>query len=350
MNIAVMLPNWVGDLAMATPTLRALRERYPDARIVGIARHYLLPLLEGTDWLDHVYPWKHHGKGAIGHTWRLVRQLRAEQLDAMLLLRASLYAAAVGRLSGARRVVGYARNARRLLLTDPIAPLHYGRGSEPVSAVDDFLHLASHLGCRIDRRELELAATADDETAADGVWRRLGLPDGRRLMLLNSGGAYGAAKHWPVEHCAELARRAADELGLATLVLCGPAERDEAAAIARAAAHPLVRSMAGDDLSFGTTKAIIRRARLLVTTDSGPRHLAAAMGTPTVVLFGPIDPRWSRNYQADSIELRVPLECSPCGRRVCPLGHQRCMRDLSAGTVLASVRQMLQRTEQRAAA
>ena len=81
-----------------------------------------------------------------------------------------------------------------------------------------------------------------------------------------------------------------------------------------------------EDVRFGITKAIIRRSRLLVSTDSGPRHLAAALGTPTITLFGPIDPRWSENYQPGAIQLRLALECSPCGRRVCPLKHHRCMR------------------------
>jgi heptosyltransferase II len=360
MNIGVILPNWVGDLTMATPTLRALRRRYPDDRIVGVARRFLAPLLEGTPWLNHVYPWEHHGRGAIGQTWRLVRRLRSERLDVLVLLRASLYAGAVGRLSGAKRVVGYAKNWRSALLTDPVPPLHHGRGSEPVSAVDDFLHLAEYLGCPVESRNLELATMPADEAAADGVWQRLGLPQGERVILLNSGGAYGAAKHWPAEHCAELARRAAVELGLTTLVLCGPGERDSAAAIERVANEALsgsaprgaarVRSMAGEDVSFGTTKAIVRRARLLVTTDSGPRHMAAALNTPTVVLFGPIDPRWSRNYQRDSIELRLPLECSPCGRRVCPLGHQKCLRDLRPTDVLQAVGQLLERTVGREAA
>jgi heptosyltransferase-2 len=160
-------------------------------------------------------------------------------------------------------------------------------------------------------------------------------------MLLNAGGAYGQAKHWPAEYCVSLALRAAQEFDLTTLVLCGPQEREAAAAIQHAANHPQVRSLAREDVSFGTTKAVIRRSRLLVTTDSGPRHLASALGTPVVALFGPIDPRWSRNYQRQCIELRIALDCAPCGRRICPLGHHKCMRDLTVDRVLAAVGQML---------
>jgi heptosyltransferase-2 len=80
----------------------------------------------------------------------------------------------------------------------------------------------------------------------------------------------------------------------------------------------------------------------MVTTDSGPRHIASAFETPTVVLFGPIDPRWSRNYQQQTVELSVKLDCAPCGQRVCPLAHHRCMRDLTVDRVLSAVSSVLE--------
>jgi heptosyltransferase II len=341
-RLGVVLPNWVGDVAMATPALRTLRKHLPDSRIVGIARPYLQSLLEGTLWLDHFLPWEHHGPGSLGRTFGVIRQLRAEKLDVLLLLRSGLSAGILARLSGATYTIGNARRGLGWLLTNSVAPLHTGRRAEPVSAVDDYLHIVATLGLTPDSRQLELATTPADEAAADGVWQRLALPPGDRVMLLNMGGAYGQAKHWPAEYCVSLAIRAANEFGLTTLVLCGPQERDAAAAIESAANHPRVHSLAREDVSFGTTKAIIRRSRLLVTTDSGPRHIASALQTPTVVLFGPIDPRWSRNYQHESIELNVPLDCAPCGRRVCPLGHHRCMRDLTVDQVLRAVGQTLE--------
>ena len=342
MNVGVMLPNWVGDVAMATPALRTLRKHLPQARIVGIARPSLIPLLGGTHWLDGILPWEHRARGWLGQSWRLIGELRAHRLDLLILLRASLSAGIVARLSGAKRSLGYGRGGLQWLLPDPVRPLHYGRHSRPVSAVDDYLHLLGALGYYTSSRQLELATRPEDEAAADLIWRRLALPPSDRVLLLNAGSAYGEAKHWPTEYCVSLALRAADEFGLTTLVLCGPTERQTAAAIEQSANHPQVRSLAAEDVGFGPTKAIIRRSRLMVTTDSGPRHIAAALGTPTVVLFGPIDPRWSRNYQRQSVELRVPLECSPCGQRICPLGHHKCMRDLTVDRVLRAVGQTLE--------
>src|SRR5262245_55650896 len=327
---------------MTTPTLRTLRKDLPDARILGIARPYLLSLLEGTPWLDATLPWEHKGRGRFTRTWRLIQQLRAQQLDLLILLRASLSAGLLARLSGAKKTLGYTRPGFGWLLTNPIAK-NFSL-SPPTTAVDDYLELIEHVGFTADSRQLELATTSANETAADGVWKRLALPPPDRVMLLSTGGAFGDAKHWPTEYCVSLTLRAADEFGLTTLVLCGPQERDHAAAIESAANHPQVRSLAREDVSFGTTKAIIRRNRLMVTTDSGPRHIASALNTPTVVLFGPIDPSASRNYQLDTIELAVPIDCRPCGQRTCPLGHHRCMRDLTVDQVLSAVAKLLDTT------
>lgn len=341
MRVTVLLPSWVGDLVMATPALRALRENLPSARIIGVARPYLIPLLDGTNWLDAILPWEHRGRGRLWHGARLVRQLRREELDLALLLRATWSAGLAAWLGGARRRVGYARRGLGCLLSDALQPLHQGRSSPPVSTVDEYLHLVEHLGYTVRSRALSLATTPQDEARADAVWRRLNLPPPEEVLLLNTGGAYGEAKHWPAEYGVSLALRAAEEFDLTTLVLCGPQEREIARTIERAASHPRVASLADEDVRFGTTKAIIRRSRLLVTTDSGPRHIAAALGTPTVVLFGPIDPGFSRNGQLDSIELRVPLECAPCGRRRCPLGHHHCMRWLTVDQVLRAIAQLL---------
>ena len=138
MKIAVFLPNWVGDCVMATPALRTLRRELPDARLIGVAKPYLIPLLAGTTWLDRVVPWEHRGRGRLGRTWRVIKDLRAERLDVLLLLRASLHTGLVARLSGARYTIGYARRGLQWLLTNAVSPLHHGRGSPPVSAVSRF--------------------------------------------------------------------------------------------------------------------------------------------------------------------------------------------------------------------
>lgn len=128
------------------------------------------------------------------------------------------------------------------------------------------------------------------------------------------------------------------------MVICGPAERDRAASIAQAAAHPRVVSLAAGPLSIGLSKACVRRSRLLVTTDSGPRHFAAAFNVPAVTIFGPTHVAWSENYHPGALHLQLQLDCVPCQQRTCPLGHHRCMRELSVDRVYAAVTEHLTKT------
>jgi heptosyltransferase-2 len=189
---------------------------------------------------------------------------------------------------------------------------------------------------------LELATTPDDDRAADRVWNKLGLPTGERVVVLNSGGAYGAAKHWPAEHFAELARRIVRSGEFFVLVNCGPAERKIAETITHLAADPRVVSLAQcEHLPIGLTKACVRRSRLVVSTDSGPRFFAIAFGKPVVTLFGPTDAKATRTYYERETCLSLGLACQPCMARTCPLGHHRCLRDLSVDSVYAAVEREL---------
>jgi heptosyltransferase-2 len=216
--------------------------------------------------------------------------------------------------------------------------------------VDYYLNLAYLLGCLRESPRLELATLAEDEQAADLAWQRLGLSPHEPVVALNTGGAFGVAKSWPTEHFAQLAARIAVEHGLHVVTLCGPSERQLAAEIASRANHPRVLSLAEQTLSIGLTKACVRRSRLLVTTDSGPRHFAAAFDVPVVTLFGPTHQAWSETYYPRATALQIPVDCGPCQQRVCPLGHHRCMRDLKVDQVYRAVERQLTNVPQRQAA
>ncbi len=213
-------------------------------------------------------------------------------------------------------------------MTHPVHEPRLGRTRVARPAVDAYLDLLRVAGGIPQDTTLELATCAEEEVQADEVCRRLKLDLGHTI-LLNTGGAYGAAKTWPAEHFAAVARKLVGSCDSSVLVLCGPAEREEADKIVRVANHDRVHSLAEQSLSIGLSKALIRRSRLLITTDSGPRHLAAAFNVPTIALFGPTDPNWSINYHPHESILRRDVPCGPCGKRVCPLEHHECMRELS---------------------
>jgi heptosyltransferase-2 len=342
MKIAVFLPNWIGDAVMATPALRALREHYRDGKIIGVVKPYVAGLLDGGGWFDElILAEKRQGVLAIA------RQLRRSDIDLAVLLPNSLRSALMAWLGRCRRRIGYARYGRSPLLTDVLQPVRDGRGRLlPSPIIDAYNLLAERAGCPPPTRQMELFTTPADEAAAAWVWEHAGLARHAEVVCLNPGAAFGAAKHWPAEYFAALARDLTAGRGSGVLVLCGPGERDLARQIVTAACHPAVHTVAdaetagGPPLSLGLTKACVRRADLLVTTDSGPRHFAAAFDRPVITLFGPTHIAWTETYFPRAVHLQRQVDCGPCQRRVCPLDH-RCMKRLTPAEVYAAATTML---------
>lgn len=356
MNVGVFLPNWIGDVVMATPALRALREHVgTEGRLVGVMRPYVSQVLAGTNWLDAEAFYDPKSRDAGLHGKALAKRLRGERLDAIVLLTNSLRTGWLAWRSGAPRRIGFAYGPRGLFLTERLrdaSESHTWFGARkrtPTSALDQYLTLIAALGCDATSKQVELTTTTDDERAADRVWTKFNLPVGRQVVIFNTGGAFGAAKLWPNEYFAELARRIVQTSDCSVLMLCGPAERDAARDIIHRVGSPRVVSLAEEASSIGLSKACVRRSRLMVTTDSGPRHFAAAFNVPVVSLFGPTHIGWSENYFARAIHLQKKLPCGPCQQRVCPLGTHQCMRDLTVAEVFCAVRKQLERTERRAA-
>jgi heptosyltransferase-2 len=341
-RIALFLPNWIGDVVMATPAIRAVRNHFPECRLVAVCRPYIAPLLGGAPWFDEIILHDKTGRSGL-RRFAFIGRLRREHFDAAVLFPNSFRTAFVAWLGGCRRRIGFARYGRSLLLTDRLQPVRDARGRiTPSPIIDDYNRLVKPLGIDDPGRRIELFTTPEDEAAADRVWEEEKLHQYPEVIGLNSGGAFGAAKQWPVTHFAELARKFVDVRGSGVLVLCGPNERDLARKIVGEAQRPGVVSLADRDVSLGLTKACVGRLDLLVTTDSGPRHFAAAFDRPVVTLFGPTFIEWTETYFSKAIHLQRKVPCGPCQLRVCPLDH-RCMRDLSVGQVWQTSEQLLRR-------
>jgi heptosyltransferase-2 len=307
--------------------LRAVRSYFDDAHITGILRPYVAGVLEGTNWLDtRLLCEKKHG---WSRSWYSVAwQLHQRKPDLAILLNNTFRSGLIAWLAGCRRRIGYRRYGRGLLLTDRVEPVRdaYCR-LQPGPVIDTYNLLAKTAGCPDPGHGMELHTTPEDEKRADAVWDQERLANYPEVICLNPGAAFGAAKHWPTEYFALLAKSLVDERGSGVLVLCGPGERDLARNIVRLTGRESVHSLADVPLSLGLTKACVRRSDLLITTDSGPRHFAAAFDRPVVSLFGPTHIAWTITYYAREICLQKKVPCGPCQQRVCPLDH-RCMNEL----------------------
>jgi heptosyltransferase-2 len=340
MNIAIFLPNWVGDVVMATPAIRAVRQHFTGARCVAVCRPYVVGVVEGSPWFDaHVYLDR---TGPSGQRWPAAAwKLRRENIDLAMLFPNSFRSGAVAWLASCKRRIGFHRDGRGWMLTDRLDSIRDADGNfKPSPIIDDYNRLAIAAGCPAPGHRMELFTTLADEAAADAVYERCDVEPHEEVICLNPGAAFGAAKFWPAESFAKLAQDLVDQRGSRVSVLCGPSEREQARQIAQLANRPAVHSLADEPLSLGLTKALVRRCSLLVTTDSGPRHFAAAFDRPVVSLFGPTFIDWTRTYFDKEICLQKQVPCGPCQLRVCPTDHA-CMKLLSPQEVLGAVQQLL---------
>ncbi|MFO0936100.1 MAG: glycosyltransferase family 9 protein [Gemmataceae bacterium] len=333
-TIVLFLPNWIGDVVMATPAVAAVRRHFPTSRIIGVCTKYVAETVAGSPRFDRILTFDK------ARPWDLIRELHRERAEGAVLFPNSFRAALLARLGGCSRVVGFARYFRDSLLSDRLYPKRGTRGEpRPSPVIDDYNRLAVKLGTPDPGHRMELFTTAVDDANAATVWASLGLNRYRTVVGINPGGAFGASKHWP--HFGELARYWAAQRGVGVLVLCGPAERDEAKRIVAAANHPNAVSLADQSVSIGLTKAMTKRLSALITTDSGPRHFATAFGVPTITLFGPTHIGWTETYASNARHLQLSLDCGPCQQRVCPQGHHRCMTDLTPSMVISAVDSLL---------
>jgi len=334
MNVAVFLPGWIGDAVMATPALRALRTHFAEGKLIAVVKPYVAGVLAGNNWFDEQL--------LLGNEqmapFQVACQLRRRTIDLAVLFPNSFRSALVAWLGGCRDRVGYRRYFRSFMLTKRLEPVRDDSGSlTPSPAIDAYNSIVQSVGCPNPGYRMELFTTPDDEAMADLIWTTCGFD---RVVCLNPGGAFGSSKHWPTSYFADVARRLAVEHGYGVLVLCGPAEKEECQRIVIEAAHSGVCGLCDFPLSLGLTKACVRRAALLITTDSGPRHFAAAFNRPVVTLFGPTHIEWTETYFPLALHLQKSVPCGPCQKRVCPLDH-RCMTELTPNEVLRSALRLL---------
>lgn len=293
---------------MATPTLRRIRDALPGAMIGVLHKPGVGAVLEGLNSFDELIA--AHPGGMMGHKHSAAK-LRQRQFDTALLLTNSFSTALTTRMAGIPRRIGYDRDGRGILLTYKLrAPKTRGGEWAMVPAVDYYWHAASALlnsPCGPPTHDLEPANEAGDhrlpagaamelgvsdadEAKADELLRAAGI-DGERFAILNPGGN-NPAKRWPAARFAELADWLSRERGMAVLINGSPTESELAAEIA-SLAKTGPRSLPELGGTLGGLKALVGRAAVMVTNDTGPRHFAAAMGTPLVTLFGPTDHRWT---------------------------------------------------------
>jgi heptosyltransferase-2 len=349
-KILVVQPNWVGDAVMATPTLQAMRELYPEAHISYLMRRYVKDVFVGMPWADQLITYRTgKGKAKAGRgVFDLAARLRTAKFDMAVLLPNSFKAALLCKVANIPRILGYDRDGRGFLLTDRLLPVKEKGKFIPSPIIHAYLGLARYLGSKHRDLQMRLFVTDSERRQASEVFARAGLEPhtcrpatdgGKPMVLLNPGAQYGAAKLWKAEYFAELADRFIDDLGATVLLSAAPRERMIVESIQRRMKHAAV-DLSNKGMNLGSLKEIVRRCDLMVTNDTGPRHIAAAMGIPVVTIFGPTHPEWTEIYYPKERQVAVKVFCGPCQKKVCPLDH-RCMTRVTPAMVWDASMQLL---------
>ncbi len=342
-KILVWLPSPVGDAVLCTPALRGLRRRFEGEQIYflasGTVRQLLSPNNFGNDWVD---------TGGAGLT-SLVRKIRLYGFSRAVLFKNSFGSALTTFLAGVPERIGYARDGRSLFLSQRISPPKSPDGRfEPVSMLDYYLTIAAKLGCATTDRFTELLVGEQDR---EDLSAKLGdvLSHPSPLVVLVPGGAFGPSKRWPVGRFAATADWLIAKYD-AAVVLCVAPDKIEvriAGQICRLTERK-VHSLAETPLSMGELKALLAESDLVITNDTGPRHIAIALGKKVITLFGPNNPEWTRTGYEDEVQIRGAAECVPCDKPKCRQTEHFCMESISVETVCAAAGKILDKPKKRA--
>ncbi len=321
----------IGDLLLMTPLLRALRQRHPEARITVVTKARFAPIFDRNPRVTEVIGWNEGGSlRALGAA------LRPREFTHRLDLHGSLRSRALRWLAGGRWS-GYPKHraARELLIR---AKRDGYRDRRPVA--ERYFDAARELDVRPDAGPLEFFLAAPALAGADGFLAAHRLGTTRQLVALAPGAAH-FTKRWPPHHWKALARLLI-EAGNDVVVVGGTEDRGVAEAVVAAGGERAASAAGGFDLAGSA--ALLKRSRALVSGDTGVMHLATAVGTPVVALFGPtVEAFGFFPYHAKAAVLQRELPCRPCsthGTAACPLTHHRCLQDLQPDEVLAALRRL----------
>lgn len=314
---------------MSLPALRALRSRYPDAHIAVLAKPWVAALYEGERSIDRIVPLNGlPGPRDWGLKWKAASALRKEGFDLAVIFPNSFESAAVAFFSGAKRRIGYARDARSFLLTDAV-PLP-AKGEIPRHERFYYLEMLRRAGlidALPDISEIRLDGAEAARTRGEALFAARGI--GLAVAGVSPGAAYGGAKRWLPERFAEAASQLAKRMGGSVAVFGSAGEKEMCGEVASACG--------GTNFAGATTLRefidMTAACNVFLTNDSGAMHIAAALGVPSVTIFGPTDETATGPSGAHARLLREPVECAPCKLRECPIDH-RCMTGVTARQVV----------------
>jgi heptosyltransferase-2 len=338
-RILIRGTNWVGDAVMSIPALREARRLFPKARISLLVRPWVRDVYASVEFIDEILDYDKQG---IHRGWRgrrrLVADLKRARFDLALLLQNAFEAAFLAWLARIPLRIGYARDGRGFLLTHSCR-IHPELRAEHQAYY--YLNILAEAGLsepRPWRRKdpainIRIGVRDSDRESVSRLLGAEGVGGDQPLVGLNPGAYYGGAKRWIPDRYARVADALADKYGVRIVIVGSAGELPFAQEIARQMSRaPAILS---GKTTLGQLMAVIKRCELLITNDSGPMHLAAALDTPQIAIFGSTSEIATGPLSRDAEVVKQPVDCSPCFLRECPI-DLRCMTGITTEQVLSA--------------
>ena len=329
MKALIVAPSWIGDTIMAQPMFARLHARFPGLQLDALAPRWVAPVLQRMGEISEIVdsPFG-HGQLSLKPRWRLARELAARNYDAVYVLPNSLKSALVPFMAGIPRRIGFIGESRYGLIN---VRHTLDKAALPLM-VERFAQLAEAPGAALPKPIFypKIRSTAADQLK---TLTELGLERPARIVAFCPGAEYGPAKRWPAAHFASLAKSLA-ERGYAIWLFGSPKDHAVAEEISQLAPG-LCRNLCGST-SLGQAVDLLAMTDLVVCNDSGLMHVAAALDRPLVTLYGSSSPGFTPPLSDQADILSLNLDCSPCYKRECPLGHLDCLNKLTPERALAA--------------
>jgi heptosyltransferase-2 len=340
-RVVVRGTNWVGDSVMTLPALRALRRVLPNAKITLVVRPGAKGIFSDVDFIDQLLIYDRRNAFSVISQ---VREWRKRQFDLAVLFQNAFEAALIPFLAGVPIRLGYATESRQALLTHPLALPDWRSTRHEVfyylylvTALEQMLFSTSEICESEPDASLRISDTRKAE--AENLLRGFGVRDGEPVVALCPGSINSRAKRWSADSYATLADRLIESKRQVVLI-GSPNELDVSNEVtSRMQQHPIVLT---GKTTLDQITSLLSLVDLVVTNDTGPAHIAAALGRPTLVIFGPTNPLTTRPFAPEAEILRHPPDCAPCMLRDCPIDH-RCMTAITVDEVFERSNALLKR-------
>lgn len=336
-RVLIISPNWIGDAIMAQPLLRLLRQRYPSVVIDVLAPAWVAPVWEAMEEVDNVHESSFmHGKLQLKDRMKMARFLKSQHYDEAFVLPNTLKFALIPWLAKIPRRIGYLGETRYGLLN----VIHHDDKRHPRPMMSFYAALVDEPADNIQGKfeSLHPRLHIPDEATAD-VWKKLNLKEDRLTIAFAPGAEFGSAKRWPESHFSALAKLISQYYPGVQIVLLGSAKDNDVCEAIHSNVQETI-NLAGKT-SLKEVIALIAGVDMLVTNDSGLMHVASAFDLPVVALYGSTDYRHTPPFSSQSCIMSLDLDCAPCQKRECPLGHHDCMEKLMPSLIFEKVQEIL---------